>query len=101
MSENGRNALQPLKILILGQLLNLVTNVMKAKIRLEKVPKSLITNVYGIIFDSTYVYKHIFTNYINDSECISSMGKQVPVISLSAVIRKLPTTFAVCVERGH
>ena len=54
MSENGRNALQQMEILNLGQLLNLVTNVTKVKIRrLEKLHKSLITNAYAIIFNRT------------------------------------------------
>ena len=57
MSENGRNELQQMEILNLGQLLNLVTNVTKVKIRrLEKLQKSLITNAYGIIFNSTHIY---------------------------------------------
>ena len=56
MSENGRNALQQMEILNLGQLLNLVTNVTKVKIRCEKLHKSLITNAYGIIFNRIYIY---------------------------------------------
>ena len=44
-------------ILNLGQLLNLVTNETKVKIRtLEKLHKSLTTNAYGIIFNRTYIY---------------------------------------------
>ena len=58
MSENGRNALQQMEILNLGQLLNLVTNVTKVKIRrLEKLPKSLITNAYGI-----FLIVHVLMN---------------------------------------
>ena len=61
MSENGRNALQQMEILNLGQLLNLVTNVTKVKIRrLEKLHKYLITNAYGIIFNRIYIYIYIY-----------------------------------------
>ena len=57
MSENGRNALQQMEISNLGQLLNLVTNETKVKIRtLEKLHKSLINNAYGIIFNRIYIY---------------------------------------------
>ena len=53
-------ALQQMEILNLGQLLNLVTNETKVKIRtLEKLHKSLITNAYGIIFDRTHIYKQM------------------------------------------
>ena len=53
MSEIGVNALQQMEILNLGQLLNLVTNVTKVKIRLKKLQKSLIGNAYGIILNRT------------------------------------------------
>ena len=37
MSENGRNALQQMEILNLGQLLNLATNVTKVKNKIRKI----------------------------------------------------------------
>ena len=66
MSENGQNALQQMEILNLGQLLNLVTNVTKIKIReLEKLHKSLITNAYGIIFNRTCINERLLPNFTN------------------------------------
>ena len=66
MSENGRNALQQMKILNLGKLLNLVTNITKVKIRrLEKLHKSLITNAYAIIFNRTCINERLLPNFTN------------------------------------
>ena len=66
MSENGLNALQQMEILNLGQLLNLVTNETKVKIKtLEKLHKSLITNAYGIIFNRTCFNERLLPNFTN------------------------------------
>ena len=55
-----------MEILNLGQLLNLVTNEKKVKIRtLEKFHKSLITNAYGIIFNRTCIKERLLPNFTN------------------------------------
>ena len=53
-----------MEILILGQLLNLVTNLTKVKIRrLEKLHKYLITNAYDIIFNRTCINERLLPNF--------------------------------------
>ena len=53
-----------MEILIIGQLLNLVTNLTKVKIRrLEKLHKYLITNAYDIVFNRTCINERLLPNF--------------------------------------
>ena len=59
MSENGRNALQPMEILNLGQLLNLVTNVTKVKIIRLKNYINHLSLMHMPLFLIIYIYIYI------------------------------------------